>query len=288
MTSFDQTQRFLFDKSPVRGELTQLDQSLRDVLAQHNYPPQIANLLGQFMAATAMLADTIKFNGTLSLQVKGQGQVRTLMAECRDHTKLRAIAQYNDDFDPKGHLMGEGQMAITIEPTDGKRYQGLVAIDDNDLSLAVVLEDYFRQSEQIRTKIWLFANQNRAAGFMLQAMPTSAHESSLLNADDDLWERVTHLADTLNEQEILNLSADALLHRLFHEETVRLYEAKALTFECTCNEERSANAIHMLGFEEALDIVKTDGHILIDCQFCRKRYAYDEPKVTALFNQPTQ
>lgn len=284
MTAFDQTTRLLFENTPIRGELTQLSLAYQDVLSKHNYPAPVKNLLGEFMAAAAMLSDTIKFEGTLSLQVRGTGQVRTLMAECRNNQDLRAIAQYNDDFDSSGAILGEGQMGITIEPNKGHRYQGIVTINDNELTLAAVLEDYFLKSEQIRTKIWLFANGHTATGFMLQAMPESASISSLDMTNSEDWDRVVHLASTLTEQEALSLSAQSLLHRLYHEETVRLYEPRHLRFKCTCSEQRSANAIITLGKEDALALAHEQGHIEIDCHFCRQHYAYNTKDIEALFN----
>jgi molecular chaperone Hsp33 len=284
MTKFDSTLRFLFDKTPVRGELTQIDRAYQEVLSKHSYPTQVKALLGEFLAAVAMLSDTIKFNGTLSLQVKGSGQVRTIMAECRDNRALRAIAQYNDDFEDGGQLLGEGQLAITIDPEKGKRYQGIVLINDDDLSLSAVLEDYFLQSEQIRTRVWLFANDKAAAGFMLQAMPQSASESSLNALDTEDWDRLVHLASTLTADEALSLSSNDVLHRLFHEETVRVFDPRPLEFECTCSVERTANAIETLGLEDALEIISQNGFIDIDCQFCHERYAFNEADVKALFS----
>ncbi len=284
MSLFDHTTRFLFEESNVRGEFTQLDHSLKEVLSKHNYPLAIKALLGEFMAAAAMLSDTIKFNGTLSLQVKGAGQVRTLMAECRNNSALRAIAQYNDDFTEDGPILGEGQMAITIEPEKGQRYQGIVRINDGDLTLANVLEDYFLQSEQIRTRIWLFSNEETAAGMLLQSMPKSASESSLDGSDeDDSWDRLTHLAGTLKSEEVASLDTQTILHRLFHEETVRVYPARDLKFECTCSDERSQNAITILGREEAMSLIAEVGHIDIDCQFCHSRYVYTAEQVEAMF-----
>jgi molecular chaperone Hsp33 len=284
MTLHDATQRFLFEETPIRGELTQLETTLHDVFSKHNYPKSIEALLGQFMAAAAMLSDTIKFDGTLSLQARGAGQVRTIMAECRNNRALRAIAQYNDDFDEAGSLLGEGQMAITIEPRQGKRYQGIVPINDDELSLAAVLEDYFQQSEQIRTRIWLFSNAKQAAGLMIQAMPSSASESSLSDdAELETWNRIIHLASTTSEEEILSLEPENMLNRLFHEETVRVYPARSLEFECTCSKDKTANAIRTLGEDEALDIVKEMGHIDLDCQFCREKYAFGPEDVVALF-----
>lgn len=289
MSLFDNTTRFLFDHSAIRGELTLINQSLKDVLSKHPYPPSIQRLLGEFMTAAAMLSDTIKFEGTLSLQVRGNGQVRLLMAECRDNRALRAIAQYNDDFDDSADLLGEGQMAITIEPKVGHRYQGIVSINDNDLTLAAALEDYFLHSEQIRTRVWLFSDHQRAAGLMLQAMPKSASESSLDkdDEDNDSWDRLVHLASTTKVEEALTLDAQTLLHRLYHEEPMRVYEPRDLQFECTCSSQRSANAILTMGQEEAIALVKEVGHLDIDCQFCHERYAFSEQAVIDLFSDPS-
>lgn len=287
MSNPDQTQRFLFDNTHIRGEITGLQRSYQEVLAKHNYPEPVRLLLGEFMAAVALLSDTLKFDGTLSLQVRGAGQVRMLMAECRDNRALRAIAQYNDDFSTDQALLGNGQLAITIEPKNGKRYQGIVSINDGDRSLSQALEDYFRQSEQIRTRVWLFADQQVATGLLLQAMPHSASEGSL-EVDDDAWNRVVHLAETLTAGEMLALDNTTVLQRLFHEEDVRVYEARPLAFECTCTRERCANAILMLGEEEAKSVVAEQGEIRSDCQFCHQHYRFAADDVTALFESYRQ
>lgn len=284
MTVTDTTTRFLFEDTHIRGEITQVSKAFQDVLSKHNYPKPIQPLLGQFMAAAAMLSDTIKFQGILSLQVRANGQVRTLMAECRNNQALRAIAQYNDDFDDSGKLLGDGQLAITIDPEKGQRYQGIVLINDDDISLAKALEGYFQQSEQIKTRVWLFADSNAAAGVMLQAMPRSASESSLDGHEDEDWERLNFLSETLKPEEALALDSQTILHRLFHEETVRVYPARDLYFECTCSEQRSANAIVTLGQQEAIEIAKEQGHIEIDCQFCRARYGFSLQQVEDLFS----
>lgn len=287
MSNPDQTQRFLFDHTHIRGEITGLQRSYQDVLAKHNYPEPVRLLLGEFMAAVALLSDTLKFDGTLSLQVRGAGQVRMLMAECRDNRALRAIAQYNDDFSADQALLGNGQLAITIEPKNGKRYQGIVSINDGDHSLSHALEDYFRQSEQIRTRVWLFADTQIATGLLLQAMPHSASEGSM-EVDDDAWNRVVHLAETLTADEMLRLDNTTVLQRLFHEEEVRVYEARPLEFECTCTRERCANAILMLGEEEAQAVVAEQGEIHSDCQFCHQHYRFAPEDVTELFESYKQ
>ncbi|TGG91364.1 Hsp33 family molecular chaperone HslO [Natronospirillum operosum] len=276
----DQCQRFLFDQLAIRGELTHLQQSYRDVLSQHSYPAPVARLLGEFMAAVSLLSDTLKFRGLLSLQARGAGQVRTVMAECEHHERLRAIARYTDDFVDGGPMLGEGQLAITIEPEQGQRYQGIVSLRDHGLAQA--LEDYFQQSEQIRTRVWLAADGVQAAGLLIQAMPESAHESSLTH-DSDGWDRIIALADTLTDAELLTLDSERLLVRLFHEETVRTWPPVPRHFECTCSHERSARALRSIGYAEARQLAVEQGSIQVDCQFCRARYNYTVEDVEALF-----
>lgn len=277
----DQRQRFLFEDFPIRGELVQLKQSLADVFANHQYPEPVKKLLGEFMAAASLLSATIKFKGSLILQVKGTGQVTMLMAECRNQTELRAIAHYDEVFDPEQPLLGKGQMAITIDPEKGERYQGIVLVEDN--GLATALENYFLQSEQLRTRFWLAATASTAAGMLVQAMPESASESSLVTESED-WNRITMLCDTLQEEEMLGLEIADILHRLFHEETLRLFEPNSLAFNCSCSSERSANALISMGETEARTLLAERGQAIeIDCQFCHAKYFYDEAALNQIF-----
>lgn len=280
MSNPDQRQRLLFDDLAIRGELVGLEQAYQDVLKQHPYPKPLQTLLGEFMAAVTLLSSTLKFEGILSLQARGSGQARLVMAEIQNQEQLRAIAQYNDDFIDSGALLGEGTLAITIDPKVGKRYQGIVTLRDHGLAQA--LEDYFLQSEQIRTRIWLSANGQRAAGLLLQALPGSASDSSL-QVDADGWDRVTQLAATITDDELLQVDNDALLYRLFHEETVRTYPPADLWFQCTCSRERSANAVYSLGLESARELITQEGLIQVDCQFCHAKYSFNEADVEQLF-----
>ncbi len=285
MSDADQCQRFLFDQLAIRGEITGLQASYQDVLSQHPYPRPVARLLGEFMAAVSLLSDTLKFSGRISLQAKGEGQIRMLMAECEQHERLRAIARYNDDFIDSGPLLGAGNLAITIEPENGKRYQGIVSMADQ--SLAAALEAYFQQSEQIKTRIWLAADGSKAGGMLVQAMPESASDSSL-SQDSDGWDRVISLADTLTDDELLNLPNERLLLRLFHEETVRTWPAAPRHFECTCSHDRSAQALASIGYEEARQLAVEQGQIEVDCQFCHAKYYYTVEDIERLFkDDPT-
>lgn len=277
----DQIQRFLFDNTNVRGELVTLEQAYAEVLDRHAYPPAVNHLLGELLAAVALLTDTVKLDGTLSIEVRGNGALALLMAESNPGGELRAIARMAEDAAIPGEdagfreLVGEGQIMITLDPREGHRYQGIVALDRD--SLADCLADYFAQSEQLPTRLWLAADGLRAGGLLLQRMPDESQ-----NQDLDAWERSVHLAATVKQEELLGLAPEALLQRLYHEETVRIFPPKALRFGCTCSRERIADALVTLGAEELRDVVAEQGGIETQCHFCHTRYAFSEEEVEAL------
>ncbi|MGM0915018.1 MAG: Hsp33 family molecular chaperone HslO [Pseudomonadota bacterium] len=277
----DQIQRFLFDNTNVRGELVTLEQAYSEVLDRHAYPPAVNHLLGELLAAVALLTDTVKLDGTLSIEVRGSGALALLMAESNPGGELRAIARMAEDAAIPGEdagfreLVGEGQIMITLDPREGHRYQGIVALDRD--SLADCLADYFAQSEQLPTRLWLAADGRRAGGLLLQRMPDESQ-----NQDLDAWERSVHLAATVKEEELLGLAPQELLQRLYHEETVRIFEPKALRFGCTCSRERIADALVTLGAEELRDVLAEQGGIETQCHFCHTRYAFSVEEVEAL------
>lgn len=277
----DQIQRFLFDNTNVRGELVTLEQAYAEVLDRHAYPPAVNHLLGELLAAVALLTDTVKLDGTLSIEVRGSGALALLMAESNPGGELRAIARMAEDAAIPGEdagfreLVGEGQIMITLDPREGHRYQGIVALDRD--SLADCLADYFAQSEQLPTRLWLAADGRRAGGLLLQRMPDESQ-----NQDLDAWERSVHLAATVKGEELLGLTPKELLQRLYHEETVRVFEPKALRFGCTCSRERIADALVTLGAEELRDVVAEQGGIETQCHFCHTRYAFSPEEVEAL------
>ncbi|KAA3630007.1 MAG: Hsp33 family molecular chaperone HslO [Proteobacteria bacterium] len=280
MNDRDEIQRFLFQDFNVRGEVAHLDASYREVLSQREYPEPVRILLGEILAATALLSATIKFHGALTLQVKTDGRIALLMAECRNQTDLRAIARLDDASD--GPWLGDGQLVITIEPQVGERYQGIVSLGGATLALAI--ETYFRQSEQLGTRIWLSADGQRAGGLMLQRLPGESDRTPLAEPEED-WQRTTLLADTVSGDELVGLDPVTLLTRLFHDEQVRLYDPRALRFRCNCSRERSANAIKFLGYDEAMELIEENGEVEIDCQFCHARYRFGGDEVRGVFEQ---
>tara|TARA_R110002167_G_scaffold2178_11_gene11118 strand:+ start:4046 stop:4933 length:888 start_codon:yes stop_codon:yes gene_type:complete len=275
MSSTDQLQRFIFDDADVRGVLVGLDKSYQQTLERHDYPVPVRRLLGEMLAAVALLSATLKFEGRLSLQARGDGVVTLLMSECTRQNHLRGIARIEGDVDSEAllDLLGRGQLVITIEPDKGKRYQGVVPLDQP--SLALCLEQYFAHSEQLATRIMLCADDQHAAGMLLQALPSNDQGKSYA----ENWNRISHLGATLSEQELLALDNETLLVRLFHEETVRVYEPSVLAFKCDCSKDRCLGALRTLADAELDQMLDEQGTIEMDCQFCNNRYLIDRIEV---------
>jgi molecular chaperone Hsp33 len=224
--------RFVFEHTDVRGELVHLDASWRAVLERQDYPAPVRDLLGQAMAAAVLLSATIKINGSLHLQLQGDGPVRLLLVEVTAQRTLRGLAHWDGGV-PDGPLrgqVGDARLMLTIDPGGGSdRYQGLVGVEKD--TLAETLEDYFQKSEQLATRLWLAADEQRAGGMLLQRLPGRGH-------DDEDWNRDVFLGETVSRSELLELTVRDLLHRLFHEEDVRLFEAEPVSFRCSCSAER--------------------------------------------------
>lgn len=279
----DNLQRFIFDNAPVRGEWVHLQDSWQQVLSQRDYPKAVQNLLGEMMAAAALLAATVKIDGRLVLQMKSAGPVSLLMVECTSKDTLRAFAQWDGAVSESTELIditGEGNLAITIEVEGAKQpYQGVVGIQGS--SIAAMLETYFQQSEQLETRIWLSSNSQSSAGLFLQQLPS---EEQANTDDEEHWSRINQLASTVTSSELLELGVGTLLHRLFHEEECRLLAATDLTFSCNCSRERVATTIGLLGKQDALDLVEDQGSIEVACEFCNEHYHFDKVDVTHLFS----
>lgn len=285
MPNSDQLQRFLFDGSPIRGELVQLSSAYQSALANNQYPEQIRSLLGQFLSAVTLLSATVKFNGTLILQAKDLDNGSVFMAECNNRQYIRAVARISEDLEltenvAASTLMKRAQLVITIDPDVGERYQGIVNM--TDANLAAALEGYFLQSEQLKTRIWLAANTNETAGLLLQALPESAHESSLTK-ENEYWDHVIALSDTIKDEELLALTQQEILYRLFHEEKVQLFTPESIEFRCGCSKQKSIAALQTLGKEEVMSIFEEQGGIDIDCQFCGENFLFEPHDIEIIF-----
>lgn len=279
--TINEIQRFSFDNSNVRGERVLLNDAYQEIIKRKDYPLALEKLLGEFVAAIALLRDIIKIDGVLSIQAKGNGFLSTLMTECDEQQNLRGIAQWDDSQEVpevislKEALKG-GYLAITIQPRNGQRYQGVVEIIGDTLSEC--LEQYFSQSEQLPSRVWLAANGAQCGGLFLQRLP----EEQAKEGDEDAWERLTHLASTVKEDELLSLETGELLHRLYHEEEVRLYDIKAMQFGCSCSRQRTLDAVMSLGTEEIRETLIEQGSVRVDCQFCAEKYEFTEDDLADL------
>lgn len=279
MSFDDQLQTFLLDRAGVRGALVRLGPAWRSVAAQQPYSAPVRGLLGEALAASALLTAHIKFEGALSIEYKSAGALRLLFAECTDGGRLRGLAHGSaaaagaaaDTPAATGFDLAaaDALLAITLGSVEaGSRYQGLVGV--SRAGLAATLEDYFAQSEQLPTRIVLAADAEHAAGLLLQQLPGS------VTTDADAWPRVGLLTATLAAQELLTLPPAELLYRLYHEEAPRLYAPRALAFGCSCSRTRVEAMLRVLGAQEvqaALDA--RGGEIEVICEFCAARYTFD-------------
>ncbi len=280
MADHDQLHRFLFEHLDLRGELVQMEASWQAVLDQHNYPEAVKTVLGQTMAATLILSATIKFDGSIIIQAQSSGPITTLVSQATSKRTVRGLAHWQGEVEDTNltDMFGDGQLVITIDGNKTERYQGIVALEG--ANIAEALQIYFCASEQLESRFWLFANGKRAAGLFLQQLPSEQEQN-------DDWERITALADTITEDELLNLSTTELLHRLFHEEEVRLFEAEPVTFRCSCSQEKIEHSLLAMGKQEADDIIEEQGGIHVDCDFCNKHYTFDKFDTEQLFSDAT-
>lgn len=285
MSDHDVTQRFLFADCDVRGELVALERSYAEVLARYPYPPAVAVLLGELMAAAGLLQSTLKFDGLLILQARSTGPLSLLMVEYSSERELRGIARFDEQKlgaqSSLHELMPDGVLTLTVDPRQGQRYQGLVPLEGENL--ASCLSNYFASSEQLSTRFWLAADGTRARGLLLQALPADRVEDP--QERENTWQHLTLLADTLRPEELLAVDNQTLLHRLYHEEDVQLFDSRALTFRCSCSRERSSRALLGLGEADVrLLLAEQPNGVEVDCQFCNQRYFFDAADVTQLFS----
>jgi molecular chaperone Hsp33 len=283
MATNDTLRRFTFDNTHVRGELVGLNKTTKDIFSRQSYPQSVQDLLGELLAAAALLSATVKIEGILTLQIQGNGPIQLLQAETSNKGELRAIARFDEEQELGGcDLLGDkGSLIITIDPDQGRRYQGIVPLEGDNI--ASCLEGYFKQSEQLDTRIWLASENGVSAGFLLQELPKLGEIQEELEVDEDAWNRLTQLGNTIRNDELLHLESDQILHRLYHEEVVRLYDDESLKFSCSCSKERLSVALTHMGYTECQDIVTEQTKILADCQFCGQHYSFSQSDINGLF-----
>ena len=292
----DVIQRFYFSGQPVRGAIVKLQNSYIESLNGHDYPPIVNALLGECLASTLLMGIHLKHQARLSLQARGNGIIHLLMGEAQlkvnpgelNQHSIRAVARLKDPYDASAEalltldeLIGQGHLAITIEPEKGERYQGIV--EAKAASLSACLENYFQQSEQLPTTMQLITSPTMAAGFLIQRMPAEEDKNSASVAQaDNLWEELNTLAATVSHNELLALDSETLLYRLFHEHAVTLSPAEKVCFDCSCSEQRTAQALLKIGVKEVSALLKLDNEVVMDCEFCSARYRFTQSKLQQL------
>ena len=272
--------RFIFDDMPIRGMHIRLEKVWHHIVNQKYYPVAIRRALGELLAAGALLSANLKNEGTLIVQVQGQGRLKMLVVEATSENTVRATARWDENAEIRDDesltaLLGENSVfVLTHQPKDADPWQGVVPLEGD--SIAQMLVNYMKRSEQLDTYITLAADDHAAGALLLQRLP----EEEL---DDAAWEHVTTLAQTLTPQELTGLDAHHALYRLYHETPPRVFEPEAIEFACTCSRGKVSDMLLMLGGQEVGGVVAEQGSIQIDCDFCHTKYVFDETDVNALF-----
>ncbi|UVW27792.1 Hsp33 family molecular chaperone HslO [Massilia sp. H6] len=294
----DTLQKFIFDNAAVRGELVEISDTWREVQARHAYPKAVRTVLGEMVAASALLSANLKFNGAIVMQIHGDGPVRLLVVECDADLRIRATAKLAPDAEIADdtslaamfNAQGKGRFVITLDPADkmpGQQpYQGIVPLDGEDM--ATVIENYMLRSEQLDTRLWLAADDKVSRGMLLQKLPRHSgkddQQKQASEAEDlETWHRAVMLGQTLKRDELLSTGIETLLKRLFWEETIRVFDPQHPQFHCTCTREKVANMLKMLGQPEVDSAIADLGELGINCDFCGKHYAFDKVDCAQLF-----
>jgi molecular chaperone Hsp33 len=289
--------RFLFEHYPIRGHIVHLDAAWRALLEHREYPVVVRDALGEAAAAAILLAATLKFEGTLSLELRGKGPMHLMLAQCSSDLGVRAVARYRDGVEEPGllSLSGAGNLTVTLENDDlSQRYQGVVPLESNRLTDC--LEDYFQNSEQLPTRLWLHADERGVSGMLLQRLPddaiagraaavagvpqaVSSHEEI-----EDAWRRAQLMADTLKPGELRSLTDKQILQRVFAEDDVRMFESTPVFFRCRCSRERVIGMLRSLGADEIRSILAERGNVEVRCDFCNRAYQFDSVDVEHLLS----
>ncbi|MEA3405682.1 MAG: Hsp33 family molecular chaperone HslO [Pseudomonadota bacterium] len=283
--SHNAVQRFLFKELNIRGQHIQLQESWQAMLKDRHYPDSIIKMLGELAAMSVLMANGMKHEGRVTMQVQGSGPITLLVVDVTHDLKIRGVAKTNQEITDQSsmdELLGDGQILMTLENTQTQHhYQSYVPRDGD--TIAKCFETYLSQSEQLPSKIWLAADQNRLGGVMIQKMPETD------GRDEDGWERILHLTTTVKDRELTNLSAEKLLHILFHEETLEMFNAQEVIYECPEDKERVYNMLRSLGEEEVRKILEEQGEIVIHNEMCNFHLRLNKDDITAMFaeEQPT-
>jgi molecular chaperone Hsp33 len=294
----DTLQKFIFDNAAVRGELVEISDTWREIQARHGYPKAVRSMLGEMVAASALLSANLKFNGSIVMQIHGDGPVRLLVVECDADLRIRATAKLAPDaaiadnatLTDLLNVNRRGRFVITLDPLEkmpGQQpYQGIVPLDGDTVS--TVIENYMLRSEQMDTRLWLAADDKVSRGLLLQKLPRHSgkdDQTKQATEEEDLetWNRACMLGNTLKQEELLSTGIEVLLNRLFWEETIRVFDPQHPQFHCSCTREKVGNMLKMLGQPEVESALADLGELGINCDFCGKHYAFDKVDCAQLF-----
>lgn len=289
----EQLQKFMFEHAGVRGELVELPQTWQEILSYQEYPKAVQKILGGLLTSATLLSANLKFNGTMIMQIHGDGPVRLLVVECDAELHLRATAKLAPDaviaddanLTELVHSHGHGRFVITLDPNDKlpgqQAYQGIVPLDGE--SVATIIENYMMRSEQLDTKLWLAADDQVARGMLLQKLPKHGGTEASVEDETEAWNRAVMLGSTLKDEELLNTDIQTLMTRLFWEETIRVFDPVFPAFHCNCTREKVGNMLKMLGQEEINAAIAELTTLSINCDFCGKLYSFDQVDCTQLF-----
>lgn len=282
---YDCIQRFIFEHADIRGEIVRLNKSFTSITEQHDYPVIIQQLLGEALTTSILLTATIKFSGNLTLQFQSDSTtpVKLLVARCDQSFNIRGLAQFDIDLlkDQKNsaELLGDGQLVVTISPDNTVQpYQSIIPLHKEGITAS--LENYFAQSEQLATRIWLASSEHACAGILLQLLPEkTSHEREMF------WEHAVRISETITSEELLTLNNETILHRLYHDQDIRIFDSQSVQFKCHCNKERMLQAIQTLGEQEAMQMLAEKAFITVTCEFCSNHYNFDKVDVATIFHQ---
>jgi len=277
MKNPDQSQRFLFEDHPIRGQHVSLDQSWKEIAQQGGLEGRGLSLLGEALVVVALLVDTLKIDGSITLQIRGTGPLELLVVEANSKHEIRGAARQAGEIDEQMDLQqifGSDVLVITIKTAGAEPYQGIAPL--RGINLSDAMEHYFATSEQLPTHLWLACDDENASGMLIQKIPGKLK-------DDDAWDRVLHLTSTVTDEELQRLPLDDLSQRLYSEETLRLFDPHAIRFSCSCSRERTAGMLLSLGKDEADDILEKEGKISVSCEFCSANYSFDKVDIEQVF-----
>lgn len=280
ISSADTRMRFIFDDMPVRGLHVRLEHVWQHIVKQKHYPAAIRRALGELLAAGALLSSNLKIDGTLIVQVQGQGRLKMLVVEATSAQTVRATARWDEhadiaDDESLTNLLGDSSVfVLTLQPKDAEPWQGVVPLEGD--SIAQMLMNYMTRSEQLDTHIVLAASDTSVGGLLVQRLPEE-------KIDAEAWNHVSILTQTVTADELTGLDAQHVLYRLFHETPPRVFDPENIEFACTCSRGKVSDMLLMLGGEEIGGVVAEQGSIAVDCDFCHEKYVFDETDVNALF-----